>query len=66
MSVLVARPHLRPRTVEASHWWSALVRYFTVADTVTDTDDRKHPRRYPPRSYSYLQDSAMRREMDRL
>jgi len=44
------------------------VRYFTADSAVVtaDTGDRVIPRRYPPKSYEYLENSAMRRAMERL
>lgn len=49
-------------------WWTAVVRYFAADAAVAsaDTGERRIPKRYPPRSYDYLADSAMRRAMDRL
>jgi hypothetical protein len=70
MSVLVVGPRaLVPvQGTKSTRWWTALTRYFAADSTVVDTDsgDRRYPRRYPPKSYVYLQDSAMRRAMERL
>jgi hypothetical protein len=65
MSVLVFGPGSNSRDKPASHWWSALVRYFT-ADAAADTSGRRYPRSYPPKNYTYLESSAMRRAMERL
>jgi hypothetical protein len=56
-----------PRNV-GRHWWTAITRYFTADSAVVsaDTSERRIPKRYPPKSYEYLQDSAMRRAMERL
>ncbi|MDT5082194.1 MAG: hypothetical protein QOJ80_6831 [Mycobacterium sp.] len=65
MSVAVVGPGSISRDKQAIHWWSALVRFFT-ADAVADTSGRRYPRSYPPKNYTYLETSAMRRAMERL
>jgi hypothetical protein len=56
-----------PRSV-GRRWWTAIVRYFTADTAVVsaDTGGLRIPKRVPPRNYTYLQDSAMRRAMERL
>jgi hypothetical protein len=65
MSVLVAGPGAVP-SVKAHRWWTALVAYFTAAEASVDTDGLRVPKRVPPKSYTYLENSAMRRAMERL
>jgi hypothetical protein len=65
MSVLVVGPGSTAAGKPAAHWWNALVRFFTV-DATADTGGRRYPRSYPPKSYTYLENSAMRRAMERL
>jgi hypothetical protein len=66
MSVLVVGPGSIPQP--ARHWWTALVRYFTADAAVVTADARglSVPKRVPPKSYVYLENSAMRRAMERL
>jgi hypothetical protein len=68
MSVLVVGPGSIPQSKPAGHWWRALVRYFTADAAVvsTDTGGLVTPKHCPPKNYEYLQDSAMRRAMERL
>ncbi len=49
-------------------WWTAVARYFNAdaAAAAGDAGDRRVPKHYPPRSFDYLADAAMRRAMDRL
>jgi hypothetical protein len=56
-----------PRNV-GRRWWAAIARFFTADSAVAsaDTGGRRIPKRYPPKSYDYLQDAAMRRAMERL
>jgi hypothetical protein len=69
MSVMTVGSHALPALhTKGAHWWASIVRYFTADSAVVtaDTGDRVIPRRYPPKSYEYLENSAMRRAMERL
>lgn len=55
------------RTSSRTGWWTAIVRYFTTAADVSAPDDeRRAPKHYPPKKYTYLETSSMRRAMERL
>lgn len=55
-----------PRSVGA-RWWSAVVRFLAITPerTVVDAENRP-PKPYVARRYSYLEDAAMKRAMERL
>jgi hypothetical protein len=67
MSVLVVGPGSIPQG-RPGRWWTAVVRYFTADAAVdtTDADGPYVPKRVPPKNYTYLENSAMRRAMERL
>ncbi|MDT5113999.1 MAG: hypothetical protein QOE04_496 [Mycobacterium sp.] len=69
MSVLTVGSHALPALhTKGAHWWSAIVRYFTADAAVVsaDTGGLYIPKRVPPKNYEYLENSAMRRAMERL
>lgn len=50
-----------------ARWWRAIARVFATAkDADTSGDDRRTPRHYPQRRNSFMEYSAMSREMTRL
>jgi hypothetical protein len=55
------------RTSSRTGWWTAIVRYLTAAaDASAPDDERRAPKHYPPKKYTYLETSSMRRAMERL
>jgi hypothetical protein len=66
--VMFATGAVAPKsTTSRTGWWTAIARYLTTAADASATDDeRRTPRHYPPRKYSYLEGAAMRRALERL
>lgn len=62
----VTYPGLPRQRAAGAHWWNAVVSFFTATESAPkEGDERRIPCR-APRRYAYLDESAMRRAMERL